>query len=161
MRHDPTPPIAFVLITESMTFRPTRRPRSTLLGPPRPDLTGLSPTCVAGHVVPLFSSFFVFFSCSVWLFRPISKPSPSPRPAPSPLDPAPKLSGVVLKTRRRMVPLSRRIVKLAYQMGSDISFGTSNLVCGTSNLSFGITYKRLVLSRKIKNFDRRICERHL
>ena len=49
-----------------------------------------------------------------------------------------------------MVQSSLLVVKPAYQMQSDISFGTSDisfgtsdLVLGTSDLSFGITYKAL------------------
>ena len=71
--------------------------------PPRPALTVLSPTCVAGRVVSHFSSFFGFVSYSLWLFWTLHKPFRPGRPSPCPSDPARKLSGVVLKTRRVIV----------------------------------------------------------
>ena len=45
-------------------------PETPASWPPRPALTVLSPTCVAGRVVPHFSSFFVLFLIHHGCFEP-------------------------------------------------------------------------------------------
>ena len=139
-------PIVPVLTVKSMTSRPLVDLRNagvvasqTRPDGPQPDLCRRP--CSTSHQ-------FVFRSCFLIIMVVLNHTQTIPSRSPFlPSDPARKLSGVVLKTRRVIVQLSLLIVKLAYQMQSDIhfgtsdtQFGTSDFVSGTSDISFGITY---------------------
>ena len=72
---------------------------------------------------------------------------PSRSPCSLPLRPRPEAIRGGFENQTSYGTISLRIVKLAYQMQSDIhfgtsdtQFGTSDFVSGTSDLSFGIAY---------------------
>ena len=83
---------------------PSSTPETPSSWPPRPVLTGLSPTCVANHSCLVLIHFLFSIPFRYGCFEPFwNHPLPiAPLPA---LRPPRKLFGVALKTIRRMVSI--------------------------------------------------------